>query len=573
MNREAIIHLSNLEDSYAFSKNESVIRIRAAQGDLEAVTLIFIDFYRHIFHDYHIYEQEEMRRVASDGRYDFYETVIRHEFQVLSYYFRIQNEEGFICYGNGIFFDESQLKTDKCFSMPTIQTEDVFELPEWTAEAIIYQIFPDSFYRGDGVDFAGWYRGPRESDDHLGGTLQGVIDKLDYIQLLGANVVYLTPVFESPANHKYHTTDYYKIDPHFGTQEKFAELVNLAHARGMRVMLDGVFHSSGTQFYAFRDVIEKGPDSRYWDWFLIDGYPVQTDYPINYKSWGRLSELPNLNRSNPEVIDYLLDVMVYWVKIFDIDGWRLDTVDDMSRTFLREARRRIHAVKKDCIIVGELWYDARPWLKGDTLDSVMNYLFTNNVAAFFGKKTTTPTMFSHGLGWTRGRYPYQAWNRLWNLLSSHDTVRFLSEADDDVEGMKLAVLFQFTYPGTPFVYAGDELGMEGHSLTCRCGLLWDESRQNRDLLAHYRFAGRLRKENPALSYGDFEELLVSDEHGLYGFARRFEGEEIQVFFNVGSTEQLIEVTDDSFDLLNESPVTGATITLQTKSAAVLRHKF
>jgi glycosidase len=152
-------------------------------------------------------------------------------------------------------------------------------------------------------------------------------------------------------------------------------------------------------------------------------------------------------------------------------------------------------------------------------------------------------------------------------------VRFLTEANDDVEGMKLAILFQFTYPGTPFIYAGDELGMTGHSLICRCGLLWDESRQNSDLLAHYRLAGRLRKENPALSYGYFEEILVSDERGLFGFARRFKGEEIQVFFNVGSTEQLIEVTDDSFDLLNESPVMGAKMTLRPKSAAVLRRNF
>lgn len=573
MNKESIIHLSNLEDSYALSKNEAVIRIRAAKGDLEAVTLFFIDFYRQIFHDYHEYERSEMQWVASDGRYDCFETVIPHEVQVLSYYFRLQNPEGIVCYGNGIFFDENQLETDKCFSMPAIQAEDMFELPEWTREAIIYQIFPDSFYAGDGADIDGWYRGPRESTDHLGGTLQGVIDKLDYIQSLGANVVYLTPIFESPANHKYHTTDYYKIDPRFGTKEKFAELVDLAHTRGMRVLLDGVFHSTGTQFFAFQDVLEKGPDSDYWDWFLVDGYPIQTDYPINYRSWGKLPELPNLNRSNPEVIEYLLDVMVYWVKVLDIDGWRLDTVDDMSHTFLREARRRMQTVKKDCIIVGELWYDARPWLKGDTLDSVMNYLFTRNVVAFFGKKTATPTMLSHGLGWIRGRYPYQAWNRLWNLLSSHDIVRFLSQADDDVEGMKLAVLFQFTYPGTPFIYAGDELGMTGHSLICRCGLLWDESRQDSDLLAHYRMAGRLRKENPALFNGDFEEIIVSDERGLYGFARRTEHEEILVVFNVGHTDQNIEAPVGSYDLLKESQVVGPTISIRPQSATLLRRKL
>jgi glycosidase len=488
---------------------------------LQAVTLVYIDKYRHMFHDYHVYEESEMNRVACDGRYDYFESVIIHEVQLIDYYFRLQSADETVCYGNGIFFDEKVLEMDKCFSMPNIKADDLFHLPEWTKDAVIYQIFPDSFYRGDGADSEGWYRGPRESDDHLGGTLQGVIDKLDYIESLGANVIYMTPIFESQSNHKYHTTDYYIVDPRFGSKEKFAELVELAHARGMRVLLDGVFHSSGIQFFAFQDVIAKGPDSKYWDWFLVDGFPVQTDYPINYQAWGQLRELPNLNLTNPEVVEYLLDVMVYWVKEFDIDGWRLDTVDKMSHTFLRAARRRIHAVKKDCIIGGELWYDARPWLKGDTLDSVMNYIFTRNVMAFFGKQTATPTTFSHGLGWLRGRYPYQAWDRLWNLLSSHDIVRFLSEADNNIAGMKLAVLFQFTYPGTPFIYAGDELGMTGHSLNCRCGLLWDEARQNRDLFAHYQMAGRLRKENLALSQGSFDEILVSDVHNLYGFARRF----------------------------------------------------
>jgi len=149
----------------------------------------------------------------------------------------------------------------------------------------------------------------------------------------------------------------------------------------------------------------------------------------------------------------------------------------------------------------------------------------------------------------------------------------LSEANDDVEMMKLAVLFQFTYPGTPFIYAGDELGMTGHSLNCRCGLLWDEARQNHDLLAHYQMVGQLRRENPALVHGDFEEILVSDERGLYGFTRRFDDQEIRVFFNIGLAEQIIEVPEDSYDLLNESSITIGAITLQSKSASVLRCKL
>ncbi|MCB9003322.1 MAG: alpha-glycosidase [Ardenticatenaceae bacterium] len=572
MNKQAIIHLPNLEDSYALNEKEAVIRLRAAQGDLQSVVLIYIDKYRHMFHDYHVWEQCEMARVASDGRYDFFEAIIPHDCQVVDYYFVLNGVDEAICYGYGGFFAENEHQLDMSFSMPAIQKDDLFVLPEWTKTAVIYQIFPDSFYRGDGADFEGWYRGPRDGDDHLGGTLQGVIDKLDYIQLLGANVIYMTPIVVSPTNHKYHISDFYHVDPRFGGDDKFAELVQLAHARGMRVLLDGVLHSTGLAFPAFQDVVRNGRDSKYWNWFLINDFPVQTEYPINYKAWGKLREMPNLNRNNPEVVAYLLDVMTFWVREFDIDGWRLDTVDDMSHTFLREARRRIHAIKPDCIISGELWYDARPWLKGDMLDSVMNYPFTHNVLAFFGKKAVSPTQFSHGLGWLRGRYPYQAWTGLWNLLSSHDTVRFFSQLDEDVTAMKLAVLFQFTYPGTPFIYAGDELGMTGHSLQCRCGLWWDK-RHNQELLAYYRRAARLRQENPALMYGDFDEILVSDERGLYGFARRFEGTEIRVFFNMGTAEQTISVLEGAVDLLEGEVVTAVTIKIQPKSAVILRHEL
>jgi glycosidase len=571
MNRAAIFHLANLEDSYALTKTEAVIRIRAALGDLRAVTLVHIDKYRHIFHDYHVFDETEMKRVATDGRYDFFEAAIVHKTQLIDYYFRLQGESEEICFGNGTFFDEKELDSESFYSLPNPKADDVFEFPEWTKEAVIYQIFPDSFYRGDGASPEDWYRVPRESSDHLGGTLQGIMDKLDYIESLGANVLYLTPVFTSPANHKYHTTDYFEIDPRFGTKEKFAELVDLAHARGMRVLLDGVFHSTGLEFFGFQDAVENGPDSAYWDWFLIDSFPVQTEYPINYRAWGHLRELPNFNLDNQQVVEYLLGVMIYWVEELDIDGWRLDTVDKLSNGFLSEARRRLRAVKPDCILAGELWYDARPWLRGDTLDSVMNYLFTRSVAAFFAEQEIRPTAFSHKLGWIRGRYQYQAWERLWNLLSSHDIVRFFSVADEKIERVRLAVLFQFTYPGTPFIYAGDELGMTGHSLQCRCGLPWDERRQNQDLLEHHRVLGRLRRENPALAHGDFEEILISDARGLYGFARRFEGQEILVYFNISSSEQSIEVPDGSYDLLNESGVRTGSLTLQAQSAAVLRH--
>jgi glycosidase len=572
MNTAAIYHLANLEDSYALTQTEAVVRLRAAQGDLRTVTLVAIDKYRHLFHDDHVWQESEMRRVASDGQYDFFEAVIHHDTQLIDYYFRLQSDKETTCLGNGGFFDEPDLHDWLLYSFPNLKADDLFELPEWTRSAVIYQIFPDSFYRGDGKGFEGWYRGPRDGDDHLGGTVQGIIDKLDYIESLGANVLYMTPVFNSPANHKYHTTDYFEVDPRFGTKEQFAKLVELAHARGMRVLLDGVFHSPGLEFFAFQDTVQNGPDSAYWDWFLIEGYPVQTEYPINYRAWGHLREMPNFNLDNPEVVEYLLDVLVYWVQEMDTDGWRLDTVDKLSHTFLREARRRLRAVKHDCVLAGELWYDARPWLQGDTLDTVMNYPFCRALTAFLAEKEIAPSTFSQRLGWVRGRYRYQAWQGLWNLLSSHDIRRFFSAAEESVERTKLAVLFQFTYPGTPFLFAGDELGMTGNSLDCRYGLYWDEARQQRDLLAFYRLAGRLRRENPALRHGDFQEILISDQRGLYGFARRLRDAEIQVILNVSPTEQIVDVPEGSTDLLKDIGIPGAQVALQPDSAIVLHHR-
>jgi len=573
MNKAAIIHLANLEDTYAVSDTEMLIKIRVASGDLEATTLVYIDKYRHIFHDYQVWEECKMQKVASDGNYDFYEAIIPHEVQLIDYYFRLHEKERIVCYGNDKFFDEVDRDLESYYSVPNIKLDDLYRLPEWTKEAVVYQIFPDSFYRGDGVDYEGWYRDePHPPEHHLGGTLQGIIDKLDHIESLGVSVIYMTPIFKSPPNHKYHISDFFEIDPRFGTKSQFKELVDTAHARGMRVLLDGVFHSVGLEFPYFKDVIEKRATSKYLDWFIVDGFPVQTEYPINYVAWGHLREMPNLNLNNPVVVEYLIQIVEYWVREFDIDGWRLDTVDKLSHSFLREMRHRMDLIKPGCIIGGELWYDARPWLKHGLLDTVMNYPFTRAAMGLFGVKSLTPSTFSNGLGKIRGQYPLQAWKGLWNLLSSHDIQRFLTEANDDVEAVKLAVLLQYTYPGTPFIYAGDEFGMVGHSLSCRCGLWWDEEKQNKEILEQYQLAGKLRSNYPVLSHGDFDELLVSDELGLYGFVRESDTEEMLVYLNIGNVSQKIELPNKMFDVLNGVDVTMGSIDVEPRKAAILHRQ-
>lgn len=573
MNKTAIGHVPNSDDCYAVDTAYLAVKLRAAHLDLKQVTLVYVNKYRYIFHNEGEHQEREMSLVASDERYDYFETTIRHPFQMIDYYFRIVDEHGeAICFGNDVFFRETELSSERYYSVPQIQPADLFYVAPWVDDAVIYQIFPDSFYRGDGESFEGWYRRPQSGDDHLGGTLTGVVQKLDYIESLGANVLYLTPIFESKSSHKYHTRDYFSVDPGLGTEDDFRRLVDLCHARGMKVLLDGVFHSTGTEFFAFQEAVAHGPESDYWEWYEIESFPVQTEYPINYRAWGDLKEMPMLNMEHPPTYRYLQDVVTYWVREYDIDGWRLDTVDALSMRFLREARRNIRAIKPDAIIAGELWYDARPWLRGDALDSVMNYPVTRALVDFIAKGSIGPEEFSHRIGWQRGRYREPAWGQLWNLLSSHDIVRFFTEAEESVQRMQLAVLFQFLYPGVPLVYAGDEMGMTGHSLQGRCGLLWDESRRVTVLMDIYRRASRMFHTCPEFRRGDFREVTASNETGLFAFSRRYEGYESLVIFNVGSAPRQFSVPE-SVSLIDETPVAAGSLRLEPLTAQVVRYRI
>jgi len=414
---------------------------------------------------------------------------------------------------------------------------DILEVPEWAKGAIIYQIFPERFCNGDRmndpVKTEKWNATPTRTN-FFGGDIQGIISKLDYLETLNVDVIYLTPIFKSPSNHKYDTEDYLSVDPSFGTLEDLRELTAKCHEKSMHVILDGVFNHCGYTFAPFQDVLQKGENSAYRDWFFIDSFPVQTD-PPNYECVGYYKWMPKMRMKNREVRDFFLHVGTYWVKEADIDGWRLDVADEVDFTFWQEYRRAVKAIKPDALLLGETWKDGQDMLRGDQLDSVMNYLFRNAVISYFKDESSTQ-QFDNSIQRLMTMYPQPAYPVLYNLIGSHDTERFLTLCGEDIQRLKLAVAFQMTFPGMPAVYYGDEIGMTGENdPDCRKAMEWDKI--DEQLYSYYKSLASLRRRLPALRFGSFK--CIHCGANTYGFARQHRGQTVYVLFNRHASEERI----------------------------------
>ena len=278
-----------------------------------------------------------------------------------------------------------------------------FVTPEWARHAVFYQIFPDRFANGDPANdpenTQPWGT-PPSTHNFMGGDLQGIVDRLDYLAELGIGALYLNPIFQATSNHKYNTFDYLRIDPHFGDLATFHRLIAAAHGRGIRVVLDGVFNHCGRGFYAFHDVMENGGNSPYLRWFQIDRFPINPydgERPANYRTWWDFRSLPKFNTGHPPVRRYLLDVARYWIEQ-GADGWRLDVPNEIAdHDFWREFRAVVKAANPEAYIVGEIWNDATPWLDGTQFDAVMNYLFRDLCRDFFARDTLRADAFGAGV--------------------------------------------------------------------------------------------------------------------------------------------------------------------------------
>ena len=431
--------------------------------------------------------------------------------------------------------------------------------PEWVKDAVFYQIFPDTFARSTRVPKPGnlhpWEALPGPHG-YKGGDLLGVVEHLDYLQDLGITAIYFCPVFQSASNHRYHTHDYYRVDPLLGGDAALHRLLDAAHARGMRVILDGVFNHASRGFFQFNHVLECGPQSPYVDWFHVKGYPLHaydTSKQPNYSAWWNLHALPEFNTDNPDVRRFIFDVARHWIE-FGADGWRLDVpsnIDDDD--FWREFRRVVKAANPEAYLVGEIWVDevdrtGERWLQGDQFDAIMNYGFTAACIGFFVGDWLDPALvrgqgyepvrpldaeaFADQIEAMLNRYAPQVVHAQFNLLGSHDTARFLTVARDDKRLLKLAVLFQMTYPGAPSVYYGDEVGLRGgRDPDCRRAMPWDPAGWDADLLNFFQKVIAVRRAHPALRRGDYVRLTADSALGVYAFLRQAGGERIAVVLN------------------------------------------
>lgn len=514
MELSSVLHIADRRFAFALDKNLFCIRIRTKKNDLKEVILHYQDKYIPLkFVDTR--KEVSMKIYAKDHIFDYYEAIIDIDCICLRYFFEFVDYEGNRAYfGNNRYYKEKIDKVEFMFDLPqNVREEERYIVPDWAENKIIYQIFPARFASSIDVSKEIWYQEPISHMANLGGNLRGITNHLDHIKELGADIIYMTPIFKSTSMHKYNISDYYLIDPSFGTKEDLVELVAKAHKLGMKVILDGVFNHTGTDFFAFQDCIINKEESKYWDWYYIKNSPVRLEWGknCNYKTFAYFFGMPKINENNPEARKYFIDVATYWIKEADIDGWRLDVADEVSHIFWREFRKEVKKVKKDALIIGEVWHYAEDFLDGDEWDTVMNYDFYFSVRELVAHETLSVSEFYQELETIKGRCHKKLYPCLWNLLDSHDTERFYNACNYDKKKEKLAIALQLLLPGMPLIYYGDEFGMKGgNDPDNRRGMYWHEEYQDTEFFDWYKKLIHIRKENPNILLDDISYQALDD---------------------------------------------------------------
>ena len=490
-----------------------------------------------------------------------------------------------------------------------------YSVPEWFYGGIIYQIFPDRFYRAEKEKNIPEYKvlhdnwndtpvyEPNEygkilNNDFFGGDLKGIIEKLDYINSLGVTVIYLNPIFKAYSNHRYDTGNYMEIDPLLGSIDEFKQLINKASALGIKIILDGVFNHTGDDSLYFNKYNRyptvgayQSKDSKYYSWYNF------TKYPDKYDSWWGIETLPAINEQNEDYINYITGkngVLDYYTKL-GIGGWRLDVVDELPSSFVKKVRSAVKNASYSAIVIGEVWEDAsnkisygarREYLQGNELDSVMNYPLKEAIISFI--KDGNFKNLSNTIKEQLDHYPHKTLHALMNLLSTHDTARLITVLsgiephgatkkqlaetfipEDKIEQVKFklkcASLLQFTLCGVPSIYYGDEIGMQGYADPLnRRTYPW--GKEDLDLLSWYKFLGELRAKYSSFTQGEFVEIFA--DIGVYVFKRADENSEVLIAVNISENEYQFQ-----FDSVLTELVTNTEnkdfYNLTAKSCAVL----
>ena len=451
------------------------------------------------------------------------------------------------------------------------------DTPEWVRDAVFYQIFPDRFAASPRVPKPGAlepWTAPPTYDGYKGGDLLGVAERLDELADLGINALYLNPVFAAASNHRYNAYDYLTVDPMLGGDAALRELLDAAHDRGMRVVLDGVFNHSGRGFWPFHHVLENGGASPYRDWFYLDervlardhgvsayldGRDTVTSATIGYRAWWNVPSLPKLRVEHPPVREYLFGVAEHWLR-FGIDGWRLDVPEEIEDpSFWPEFRRRVRAINPDAYLLGEIWDEAPDWLRGDRFDALMNYPLGLAILGFVGGPQLDHAVIAEQANYRRQLGPLEGpafgaavERAMWvyypdvtavqfNLIGSHDTPRARTVMGGDPEAHRLATLLQLVLPGAPSIYYGDELGMEGAAdPDCRRAYPDADAIDGiaSDTRGFVQAAIAARRDHIALRRGTVRHVGSTDRAVV--LAREADGRRAIVAVNAGDTPAVVQ---------------------------------
>ncbi len=522
-------------------------------------------------------------------------------------------------FGGESGIDEFGAPEGECWQLTVFESQ--YQIPDWLSGGIMYQIFPDRFYRsgttkynvpqdrylhqrwGSQPEWRPNHQGEITNSDYFGGDLEGIIQKLDYLQSLGITCIYLNPIFEAHSNHRYDTADYTKVDPLLGTKEDFKRLCKEANKRGIHIMLDGVFNHTGSDSIYFN---RKGryqtlgayqsQESPYYDWYQFYQWPEQ------YACWWNFETLPNVNETNETYNAYINGtdgVIQTWLKA-GADGWRLDVADELPDLFLDDITKAAKQVKPTSMILGEVWEDAsnkmaygqrRRYLLGKQLDSVMNYPFREAIIGFLTGKN--PAEMMELIMTVLEHYPPSAIHLLMNHIGTHDTERILTVlGGEPLNGrdrewqsrtklsqeqrsrglalLKLASLMQYTLPGIPCVYYGDEAGMEGYRDPFNRGCFpWGH--EDAELVNWYRSLGKIRHSCEVLKQGTLEPYYADDDCFVYVRSDEAVGQKLLVAVNrTAQRKQLCMVQEwETASALLGKAVWNGTLTLEPYGYALL----
>ncbi len=436
---------------------------------------------------------------------------------------------------------------------------DDYDVPKWVRDAVIYHIFLDRFYPGDGVQ----WKKPTNLSGFFGGTLRGAIQKLDYIQSLGCNAIWLSPLFASPSHHGYDATDYYTVEPRFGTNAELIELINEAHQRGIRIILDFVANHWSNHHPTFQ-AAQRDPDSEYRAWYTWQRWPDE------YASFFTVKGMPQLNLKHKPASDYLLKCAQHWLQQ-GVDGYRLDYAPGPPRTFWADFRRACKAVKPDAFLFGEVVSHSEVIASYiPHFDGCLDFLLADALRRTFVLETSTLLEFEAFLASHETYFPDDF--SLPAFLDNHDMTRILYLAREDEAKVKLAALVLFTLPAPPVMYNGTEVGVSqrnplGWFEEARLPMPWADEADN-DLLNYFRRLGALRNQFPGLTSGRRQVVHLNVQKGTYAYLRTSETDSILIAFNTGRCSQTIDVPVSAFQISAKDLLNGNRVTVSEDTVSV-----